>query len=191
MRLIPLLMALGVVDPHGRFVALYTKYNGPLYAFIYKMVQDEEEAMDLVQDSFARLLNSGKQLDDETRFRNYLYTIAVNLVRDRGRRSKLRQHASFEAIAESGVQLEDPNSRPDTNIERENVEQTVQQLIDELPETDRTMLLMKKVEGMTYEDISRITGRSVRTAKRTVKAALDRLVDLMEDRGLLAKGATL
>jgi len=174
------------------FTELYIKYSGPLYSFISNYIRDKESAPDLVQESFTRLLAAKVQLDTEARFRNYLYTIAVNLCKNRTRLKKEQIPDSLDAREETGQEfLDTEDLQPEKIAEIKELQNQVQQLIDQLPEKERKMLILKKTEGLTYEDIANITGYSTRNVKRIVKNTLLGLAEKLEKNGMVSDGSLI
>jgi len=171
------------------FTELYRKYCGPLYSFVLNYTRDEDSAYDLVQESFTRVLGAKTELNTEARFRNYLYTTAVNLCKNRTRLKKERRPDSLEAHEEAGQEFKDAETfQPEMQAESNDLKHQVQALIDALPDMERRVLMLKKIKGMTYTDISEITGSSVRTLKRMVKQTLLDLAEKMEALGITPEG---
>lgn len=165
---------------------LFVECNGLLYGYIYRMTGDAEQALDYMQESFIRLLASGKRFTDKLHIKNYLFRIARNLCLSTFRGRRLKGQASVEKMEEKGFFFRDSGEDQARKLMREELDELLDRFIGSRPEKERTILTLKKLEGMTYEEIAGITGLSVRHLKRIVKAELDALADLFAGCGITA-----
>lgn len=186
MRLLQLLMTAAVLGVTDSFHPFYEEYYRYLYNFIRKMVPEEETAQDLTQEAFTRILKNWSRCTEEKDRKNYLFTIAANLCRDHARSSRQKKgHVPLELVAGS---LADPyGGAAEDRAGLEELETVLQRLLAALPEEERLVLQMKRIEGMTYEDISAVTRIPVRTLKRRVRNTLDSLVAALDRMGILAE----
>lgn len=188
MRLLQLLMAAAELGVTDSFRPFYEEYYQYLYNFIRKMVPEEETAQDLTQEAFTRILKNWARCTDARDRKNYLFTIAVNLCRDHARSGRQKKgHVSLELVADALADDRAHGRETARRTELEELEAVLGTLIAGLPEEERLVLHMKRLEGMSYEDISGITGQPVRTLKRRVRSALDRLVAELGRMGILAE----
>jgi len=170
---------------------LYVKYQKPLYIFVNKMVLDAETAQDIMHEAFVKLLAAGVNIDSEKGCRNYLYTIAVNLCRMRARKGKNRKHSSLNELEDKGVVIQDEQQNIEKQVELRNFEEILDALIQLQPEKQRSVLYMKKIQGLTYTDIVKITGVSLRSLKYMVKNSLQEIMEQMEEMGMVQEGELL
>ena len=186
MCLLQLLMAAAALGVTESFRPFYEEYYRYLYNFIRKMVPEEETAQDLTQEAFTRVLKNWQRCTDGKDRKNYLFTTAANLCRDHARSSRQKRgHVPLELVAGS---LADPHGgAAEHRTGLEQLEAVLQRLLAALPEEERLVLQLKRVEGMTYEDISAMTRIPVRTLKRRVKSTLDSLVAALDRMGILAE----
>ena len=186
MNLLQILMQAGLTAPPDGFELFYTEYYDYLYNFVLKMVFHRESAHDLTQETFTRILRQWGKLKSERDRKNYLFTIATNLCRDRARKKDKAQHLPLEPFEDFLEAEQDHGSRVERRAELQQFEEILEQLVLKLPEEERMLLYMKRLDNMTYENMSRVTGISVRTLKRRVKSILDGLTAAMERQGILA-----
>lgn len=154
-----------------RFDELVIRYEKPLYNFVLGHRVEAEAAADITQDAFLRAFRA---LDtfDETRssFKTWLYTIAFNLVRDRGRRAKVRKREIRRMAQHMESAPGDPG--PEAAVAaRDEAERLLSKLEDEA----REILTMKFLHDLTYKDISKVTGLGEATIRSKVHRALKRL----------------
>ena len=144
------------------FNLLVRQWEKPIYNFILRLIGDRDEAMDLCQDSFLKAFRELATLKDRDRFSSWLYRIAHNTCFSRFRQG---QGKTF-------VEL-DPEMNPGhTPIEsRLSVERALQ----ELPEDQREVVVLKVYQGLKFEEIAEIQGAPVSTVKSRLYMGFEKL----------------
>lgn len=156
------------------FSALVEKYQQPLLNFLLRSLQDETEAEDLAQNVFVQVWKSARRYRPTARFSTWLFTIARNLCLNELRRRARHPAASLESPpAESELplpqRLEDQRSgTPPEALLREELFQKVEAALAELPESQRTAILLCREEEFSYEDIAAILGCSLSATKSLI-----------------------
>jgi RNA polymerase sigma-70 factor, ECF subfamily len=155
-------------------------------AVVGGILRRREDAEDVSQQAFAKAYFSLKRFDQRSAFGTWLYKIAVNECWDYLRKKKVRRlvyesDLSEEQLrqVESATDAAGSNGHPHENAERQaEHRQTVEQLLGQLDEKDRLMLVMKEVEGFSVEEIGEVLGFNVNTVKVRLFRARGRLVEL-------------
>jgi RNA polymerase sigma-70 factor, ECF subfamily len=124
---------------------LFHRYHPQLYRYLHRLTGDADAAEDVAQEAFVRLADQALGEDD---VRPWLFTVAVNLVRDRAR--KAERHRRLEVHVPRPATPEPP----DRAAERAVAVARVRRALDALPERDRMILLMRE-EGFHYDEIAR------------------------------------
>ena len=156
----------GVAERALTFHELYERYAPDVYRFAHWLTGNPDDAKDLTSETFVKALTAEAEPRAET-VKAYLFTIARNLHRKQWRRT-LR----LEPMADDYV---DPAARPDVAAaDREELDRAMTAIRD-LPELDRTVLLLRVQDNMSYEEIAAVTGISATTAKVKVFRARSRL----------------
>ena len=167
------------------FAELVGRYRNQLTGYIYRMTNDYDGAVDLAQETFVRLYRAVDRYQTNHAFSTYLYRIATNLaiseLRKRKRRKLVSLTGFFQATERGETREFDPaDERP--LIDRELVEserrQAVQRAISTLPEKYRAPLILRDVEGRSYEEIARI----LQTSEGTVKSRISRARDFLREK---------
>ena len=123
-----------------------TRYADNVYRFILKNLRHEEDARDVVQGAFEKLWRNRQEVDAE-KSKSYLFTIAYHQMIDHIRKAKrVTLKESFSETA--GV-----THRPANNLKK-----VLEEALDTLPETQRSLVLLKDYEGYSYQEIGVITG---------------------------------
>jgi RNA polymerase sigma-70 factor, ECF subfamily len=134
----------------GDFDALYERLQPSLWRYVHRLVGDADVSDDVVQEAFVRLLKRPDLKGNPARL--WLFTVATNLVRDRGRTTARRRRLL------TAVPVENSTATPaDRSLEREEQIQAVRAALDQLPERDRQLLLMRE-EGFKYHEIAEVVG---------------------------------
>jgi RNA polymerase sigma-70 factor (ECF subfamily) len=144
------------------FSSLYRKYAPDVYRFALYLSNKRGEAEDITSETFVRAWTSPESIEVAT-VKAYLFTIARNLFLQ-GLRRKSRQ-------VQLDRELPDPRASPYVQAERKEEFRAVLAGLQELPEIDRAALLMRALDGMAYEEISRALGISLSSAKVKIHRA--------------------
>ena len=147
--------------------ALYREYHESLVRMVYRRTGDRDRAEDIAQETFARALAAPPDNP-----RPWLFAVALNLVREDGRRF-VRQGRRLQLL-----KAESPSSAPmpDDEFDREERTQSVRAALEELTERDREALLLK-AEGFNYDEIAATLGLAKGAIGTTLARARRRLVE--------------
>ena len=153
------------------FHELYSRYADDVYRFAHWLSGNPHDARDITSETFVRAWTAAEEPRMET-VKAYLFTIARNLHRKQWRRA-----ARHEELDEA---MPDPAISPDEVMANRDEFQRTMAAIQTLPEMDRTVLLLRAEEELSYEDIAAVTGLSVACAKVKVFRARAKLAALLE-----------
>jgi RNA polymerase sigma-70 factor (ECF subfamily) len=149
------------------FQVLVERWEGPLFAFMARMLGDAAEAEDLAQETFLRVYAQAGRYRAANRFRSWLFRIGGNLARSRLRRRRVLRWVRFEPglhdRAASGP-------APDRALEREEVRSAVQEALDRLPDRQREAVILRRYQGLSYREIASALG----TTEAAVESLLQR-----------------
>ena len=157
-----------------------------------KLSNNEELASDIVQETFLKVWKNRHQLNPDKSFNSYLFQIGINIYRERGRKIlRNPQQFSIDNLEEKGHQVEDEREAHEEILYKREMINFIKNKIEEFPEQERAIFIMKKVNDFSYKEISEITNDSERTIRRKVKKTIDTIVDAMEAKGYQKEGITL
>lgn len=168
------------------FDVLLTEYGTRLYGYFYRLTGSRDEADDLLQEVFVRLVRMIGDYQHDGRFEGWIFRIASNLVRDRVRRGRKLQAAGMLASPLSGdgdllSHLADTRqAAPDAGLERAEDVDRVQRALLLLPEAEREVVLLRHFSGMSFREIAEHMGTPLGTALARGHRGLTRLRELME-----------
>lgn len=150
---------------------LVERYQRKVYAVTLGMLHDHEAAWETAQETFIKALRSLDQFRGEASFYTWLYRIAVNLAIDFQRREWRRPVVDVaEGVVETQETIQDDLRRNDPFrlVRNREIGERVRAAIDELTPEHRAVILLREVEGLSYEEISRV----MQCAKGTVMSRL-------------------
>jgi RNA polymerase sigma-70 factor (ECF subfamily) len=164
------------------FDEIFERYHNQIYNFIKKQVSDAGAVEDLVQEVFLRVYKSAKNFDVEKKFSSWLYKIALNEVKRHWKRSSSRQTYSLNTPlgdeggdAERADLLEDQRPTPDVSTETLLFSKNLRQLIDQLPEKQRMVVMLKVYQDLTFEQIAEICECPLSTVLSRMRYAVNKL----------------
>lgn len=142
---------------------LMERHAGKLFQYLVRCLQNEEDASDLAQETFARVYANRLAYDSRHRFSTWLYTIASNLVKDHYRwRSRHREVAAeiSQDDDSSGplVAFPSPDHPPDETLQATERAAAVRRAVAELPEELRQPLLLSEYQELSHAEIAAILG---------------------------------
>lgn len=169
------------------FDLLVRRYKDPLLNFIYRFLGDLVESEDIVQETFYRVYKNKHYYKEVAKFSTWIYTIAGNLAKTELRRRKRRKVFSIhkETAAEKELELPDLSSDPEKEVNSVVTDKIIQKAITSLPQKFRQVIVLRDIQGFSYEEISGIIKVPLGTVKSRVNRARLKLQDdlsfLLED----------
>lgn len=162
------------------FEALVERYRRPLYNFLFRFTGDAALAEDVFQEAFLQLHISGAAFDPTRRLKPWLYTIAANKARDALRSKGRRRAASLDATvsgdAEGTTSYADlmPSNipRPEESLSNLETRQSVQRIVNEMPDNLRIVLVLCYFHELAYKEIAEILGVPLGTVKSRIHASV-------------------
>jgi len=148
------------------FEKLVVRYSTPLYRFIYRLLKDEGESQDLVQETFLRVYRSSSQYNPQYPFRVWIYSIASHLAVNVLNSARRRRLFSFwgrseheqdeEQWASPDEEFVDPGQNPEEEFSHQQMCISIQEVINKLNPRQKLALTLNKIEGLSYKEIARI-----------------------------------
>jgi len=161
---------------------LVERYQGRAFGLALRVLRDEEQARDVVQDAFLKAYGALDRFEGRSSFYTWLHRIVMNLCLDRKRRDRSSRHVEWSEQVEREVEA-DPDSPetpgPALALERAELRAQLAQAIAGLPEDARCTLELREIEGLSYQEIAECLGVPKGTvmsrlhyARRRVRSAL-------------------
>ena len=166
------------------FQEIVRRYRNPITNFIYRMIDDYDRAVELSQETFIRVYTSASRYEANYSFSTYIYRIATNLAISELRRRKRRKFVSlfspFTNEDGEAVEIDPPDGNPlqdEVMIENER-RRAVARAITSLPEKYRAAIVLRDVEGLSYDQIA----AALELSEGTVKSRINRARNLLKEK---------
>jgi RNA polymerase sigma-70 factor (ECF subfamily) len=178
----------GDQNAQGKLVQLWYKR---IYNFGYKFFMDHDQAMEVSQKTFISMCRNLESLQEVTRFKSWLYKIAVNYCREEARKTKTNRSISFDVVwdreAEDSPQWETSGKRldnPEKQLQQAELSDILQSALRELNEEQREVVIMKEYEGLKFREIAEVLNISENTVKSRMYYGLDGLRKILERKNI-------
>jgi RNA polymerase sigma-70 factor (ECF subfamily) len=158
------------------FAEIVSRYRNPLTNFLYRMLNDYEEAVDLAQETFVRVYFAIERYHTDYAFSTYIYRIASNLaiseIRKRKRR-KLMSLTGFFSFEGEEVDFQPPDKKPlpDKRVLESEEKSVIARAIATLPDKYRAPIILRDIQGKSYDEIAEILELGLGTTKSRISRA--------------------
>lgn len=171
---------------YAAFEELYMKYKKPIYSYFLAKTTSKEEAEELLQDTFMKVLDKKNSFRFESKFSTWLWTLSRNLFIDKYR-SNYQHESKIESLEnDERFSIEDIDSDLDTAetlLIQKYEEKGIKNCIDELPTNQKEAILLKIYSDLSYEEISRELTLSVAAVKSLLVRSKDKLINCLRSGG--------
>ncbi len=153
---------------------LIKRHESKIYGFIYSKVSDRDVSNDIFQDTFIKVIKTLKSnsYNEEGKFLPWVMRIAHNLVIDYFRKNKkMPMYRETEEFSVFSI-MTDESLTIENQLIADQVEMDLQKLIEELPEDQKEVLVMRMYKDMSFKEISEVTGVSINTSLGRMRYAL-------------------
>lgn len=167
----------------GAFEALMEPYERRIYALCLRMLGNREDAQDCAQDAMLRIWRAMPTYREQSAFLTWACRIATNACLDLLRKRKIRPSVSLDGLVESGyTPADDEGQDPQVRAEKSERKAELSQAIQGLPEDMRSALVLRDVQGFSYEEVSDILDTPLGTVKSRINRARAKLREKLSAR---------
>ncbi len=154
----------------GSFEELVDRYRKPLFTVVMRMVGDRQEAEDIFQETFIRVIRNRGRFDSDRSFSSWVFSIAGNLARDHLRRRK-RNPVSTAADPPEGAGGEDPES----NTMKREIKKEVDKALDKLSADQKEVFLLREYGGLSFKEIAKMKKTNLNTILSRMHLAMKKM----------------
>jgi RNA polymerase sigma-70 factor (ECF subfamily) len=168
------------------FNQLVKRWERPIYALAYRTLGRDEDARDVTQETFLRAFRSIGGFRGQAKFSSWLYRIALNLCRDwlrRERRTPVVQAPEGIDVIEMASEV-DPGESIEDVVARQNLSAHVQRAMAALSEDQRSTIILKEYQGLTFQEIADLQGCPLSTVKTRLYQGLTVLRRELDRQGI-------
>ena len=165
------------------YVELVNRYKDRLFNFIFPFFGDVEQSEDVVQDTMLRLYEKKHYYKEIAKFSTWIYTIARNLANTELRKRKRRKTTYLSQMSKEERQYDIPAIQDDVDqdLQNEFMRNRINQAIDALPEHFKTVIILRDIQELSYDDISNIVEVPLGTIKSRINRARLQLQAELQD----------
>jgi len=170
----PALIEMYLKGDESALETLINRHSQRIYSFVFSKVFDKDVAEDIFQDTFIKVINTLKRgcYNEEGKFLPWVMRIAHNLVIDHFRKNnrmpKFEGNDDFNIFSLIG----DSSLNAEKQLIKDQIEGDLRKLIEELPDDQKEVLIMRMYKDMSFKEISEITGVSINTALGRMRYAI-------------------
>lgn len=165
------------------FETLVLSYEKNVYNLALRMVMNPEDASDMAQEAFIRAYNSLASFRGESKFSVWLYRIVSNVcldfLRSRSRHPTVSLSVENDEGEETELDIPDESQSPEALLERRLTRDSVRRGLDALSEEYRQILLLREIQGLSYDEIAETLSMELGTVKSRIFRARKKLCDFL------------
>ena len=161
------------------FEQLATPYERRLYAVCLRMMGSPESAQDAMQDGMLRLWRGLAGFQTHAQFGTWAYRVMTNACLDALRKQTIREASSLEALEDVGFSPPDPGQTPEEALEAADRRQAIQDALQALAPDARAALVLRDIQGESYEAAAEALGVSLGTVKSRIHRAREKMAALL------------
>ena len=169
------------------FETLVLEYDKNVYNIALRMTGNSEDAADMTQEAFIKAYNSLQAFRGDSKFSVWLYRIVSNVCLDFLRSKNRRPTVSLSVEDDDGedtqLDVADESQSPELLLDRKLTRESVRRGLDSLPPDYRQILLLREIQGLSYDEIAQALGLEVGTVKSRIFRARKRLCTFLIDDG--------
>ena len=172
-------------DDVSAYNHLVYRYKDRLFYYIYQFVHDVDLAEDLLQDTFMKLYTHKHSYKEIAKFSTWIYTIAGNFAKTELRKTKRRKtYANSELIfEESEFIIKDESNVPHNELLKQNFKKELQECLKVLALNFRTIIILRDIQELSYDEISKIVKLPLGTVKSRINRARLKLYECLKNKG--------
>jgi RNA polymerase sigma-70 factor (ECF subfamily) len=169
-------------NTEAAFNILVQRYKNPLTNFVFRFLGDYEACADVVQETMIKVYRYKDSYSSVAKFSTWVYTIAGNLARTEYRRQRRRNIFSINDYGEEHktYDLPDESYRPDVITDSGIKDEIIQKALLKVKEAYREAVILRDIQGMSYEEISEILGVNEGTVKSRINRGRAQLQELLK-----------
>ncbi len=153
------------------FTRLVDSFHAKVYDYLCWLTRDEALAADLTEETFVRIWEHPPNLHGRGSLRAWVYKVALNVCREHARRNA----APSVPLTEAEESVSDADDEPLARLQREEIQQAVQEAVARLPDLYRPVIVLHSLQGLTLREVAEILDVPVGTAKSRLAAAFELL----------------
>ena len=160
-----------------KFLEIFSEYSSPLFYYVLRLTENEENAKDIVQECFIRVWDNIEKIDTQSNVLPLLVTYIKNLLRDEYRKNKNYQHL----LVDVGQEMRDVSSRPtaEDSLALQERQRQLEFSLSQLSEKRKDIFRMVRLQGLSHKEVAASMNLSVADVKKQMRLSLQYLRKVM------------
>lgn len=168
-------------DPSA-FNRLMEVHERRMYAVALRMCGNREDAQDCLQEAMLRIYRSISGFKGQSSFGTWVYRITMNTCLDELRRKKNKQNTSLDSLLDTGWSPQDESASPEKHAIKSETRRLLHQAIQDLPEDMRSAIVLRDIQGLSYEEIAQALDINVGTIKSRISRGREKLREKLKQK---------
>lgn len=175
------------------FEALIEAYEQKVFHIAYRMAGNPDDAADMAQEILLKIFRNVGKFKGESKFSTWVYRVATNTCLDELKKAKRKAAYSLDEEFETeegqlGVEVADTAPTPEQRVEGQEIRDAITEAISRLSEEHRQIIILRDINGLTYEEVADILDCSLGTVKSRISRAREQLRKILsQDRELFER----
>lgn len=157
------------------FNELLGLHEKKMYAVCIRMCANQEDAQDCLQEAMLRIYRSISGFKGQSSFSTWIYRVTMNTCLDELRKKKNKQTTSLDGLLDTGWSPSDDYDTPEHHAIEDERKKAIRGAIAELPEDMRSVIVLRDIEGFSYDEIAVMLGINVGTIKSRISRGREKL----------------
>jgi RNA polymerase sigma-70 factor (ECF subfamily) len=165
------------------FEILIQRFKNPLTNYVFRFLGDYDSCVDVVQETFIKVYRYKDNYNSVAKFSTWVYTIAGNLAKTEYKRKQRRNLFSINSYGEESKTFEIPDEsfRPDVTVDSNMKNEIIQNALLKVRDSYREAVILRDIQGLSYEEIAEIIGIEVGTVKSRINRGRAELQKFLKD----------
>ena len=165
------------------YIELVKRYKDRLINFVFRLVNDRDQAEDIIQDTMLKLYTHKHYYKNIAKFSTWIYTIAGNFAKTELRKKKTRKVTNNSQLGPEDRDYDPPSNDPNPQklVESEFINKKIHEAIEKLPKQFKVIIVLRDIEKLPYEEISNIVDVPLGTVKSRINRARIQLQKDLKD----------
>lgn len=168
-------------DPSA-FNRLMEAHERRMYAVALRMCSNREDAQDCLQEAMLRIYRSISGFKGQSSFATWVYRITMNTCLDELRRKKNKQNTSLDSLLDTGWSPRDESASPEKRAIQSETRRVLHEEIQALPEDMRSAIVLRDLQGLSYEEIAQVLDINVGTIKSRISRGREKLREKLKQK---------
>lgn len=181
------LISHAVAGDSAAFSELMTLHERRMYAVALRICTNREDAQDCLQDAMLRIYRSLGSFKRQSSFSTWVYRITMNTCLDELRRRKSRNATSLDSLLDNGWSPSDDDNVPEKHALASEQRRAIDRAIAELPEDMRSAVVLRDIQGFSYDEIAEMLEANIGTIKSRISRGREKLRLILRENAELFK----